>query len=250
MKLITQKRKIHDIPVLEVVAEENRYEAIPLLVYYHGWQTGKELVLTQARKLAQAGFRVIAPDAMHHGERKTGPVSAVPGVTFLSSIHYNLLEFELLINFFQELHLVTDLYVGGVSMGGITTCALLTQYPEIKAAASIMGSPQPTHYVQMIMTRARSFGGFIPRDYFASLQWVTNVDLSLAPAKIAGRPLLFWHGRQDEKIPFVETASFYESIRQEPYATKVEMIESNEGHLVKGETMEQITDFFKKSLEN
>ena len=58
MKLAVRKRKIGNIPVLEVVPEEMIYEPLPLIIYYHGWQTSKELVLTQGRKLAREGFRV------------------------------------------------------------------------------------------------------------------------------------------------------------------------------------------------
>lgn len=63
MKLAVRKRKIGNIPVLEVVPEEMIYEPLPLIIYYHGWQTSKELVLTQGRKLAREGFRVVLPDA-------------------------------------------------------------------------------------------------------------------------------------------------------------------------------------------
>lgn len=63
MKLAIRKRKIGNIPILEVVDENMIYEPMPLIIYYHGWQTAKELVLTQGRKLAQKGFRVVLPDA-------------------------------------------------------------------------------------------------------------------------------------------------------------------------------------------
>ena len=63
----------------------------------------KELSLTQARKLAHEGFRVILPDAMNHGERKTGPISTIPSITFWSSIQYNLIEFPVIIHHFHKL---------------------------------------------------------------------------------------------------------------------------------------------------
>lgn len=69
MKLTIRKRTLGTIPLLEVVQKENRNELLPLIVYYHGWQSSKELVLTQGRKLAQAGFRVLLPDAANHGDR-------------------------------------------------------------------------------------------------------------------------------------------------------------------------------------
>lgn len=40
------KRQIQAIPVLEVVPESLRHQALPLVVYYHGWRSTKELVLT------------------------------------------------------------------------------------------------------------------------------------------------------------------------------------------------------------
>lgn len=118
MKVTVRKRQIGAIPVLEVVPEDLVYEAVPLVVYYHGWQTRKELVLTQGRKLAAKGMRVILPDADNHGERLR-PVSPIISQTFWSSIYSNLFEFEYLLDYFRKLNLVTDkIGVGGVSMGG------------------------------------------------------------------------------------------------------------------------------------
>ena len=38
MKIAVRKRKIGNIPVLEVVPEHLIYEPLPLIIYYHGWQ--------------------------------------------------------------------------------------------------------------------------------------------------------------------------------------------------------------------
>ncbi|MGM0156991.1 lipase/esterase [Enterococcus sp. AZ191] len=89
MSPLILKRTVKNIPLLEVVLEELRDEKIPIVIYYHGWQTSKELVLTQGRKFAKKGIRVLLPDAMNHGERKQ-PVSSVPSYTFWSSIYGNL----------------------------------------------------------------------------------------------------------------------------------------------------------------
>ena len=76
---------------------------------------------------------------MNHGERKTGPISTIPSITFWSSIQYNLIEFPVIIHHFHKLGLIKENWigVGGVSMGGITTSALMTQHPEIQAAACL-----------------------------------------------------------------------------------------------------------------
>lgn len=106
MKIAVRHRSIERIPVLEVVSEESRSEALPLLIYYHGWQSSKELVLTQARKIARLGVRVILPDAMFHGERKLGEPSSIPSVTFWSSIQHNILEFSVLVRFFEKKQMI------------------------------------------------------------------------------------------------------------------------------------------------
>ncbi|MFK4566913.1 fermentation-respiration switch protein FrsA (DUF1100 family) [Enterococcus sp. UD-01] len=249
MKISIRHRFIKKIPVLEVVAEDNKMQPLPLVVYYHGWQSAKELSLTQARKLARKGIRVILPDAMNHGERKTGPISPIPSITFWSSIQYNIIEFSQLIRYFDKLGLILDqqIGVGGVSMGGITTCALLTQHPEIKVAASMMGTPQPLRYIERVMERAAEMDYFVPEDLPLLLDWVSNYDLSKAPDKLAERPVLFWHGTKDPKIPYEDMADFYEEIKAEPYAKNSRFITGEEeGHLVKGEMMDVVADWFEQ----
>lgn len=244
MKLTIRKRILGTIPLLEVVQEEKRNDLLPLVVYYHGWQSSKELVLTQGRRLAQAGFRVLLPDAANHGDRKQ-PITKIPSLTFWQSIQTNLFEFGYIVNHFEKLGLVDErIAVGGVSMGGITTCALLTQHPEIKVAACVMGSPKPIAYRERIFEHATRLGRFFPKDYESLLAWVPHYDLSLQPEKIAGRPVLFWHGNQDEIVPFSDTAEF---IAKNPYPN-ITFIEENEAHLVKTATMDKITQFFMNEL--
>jgi dienelactone hydrolase len=251
MKLSIRHRYIKKIPMLEVTPEELKNEPLPLIVYYHGWQSTKELSLTQARKLAQKGLRVILPDAMNHGERKSGPISTIPSVTFWSSIQYNILEFAAIIRHFQKQELITNnsIGVGGVSMGGITTCALMTQHPEIKAAACIMGTPYPSRYIQRVMTHAKELKVFVPQDLPLSLSWVTAYDLSQQPETINERSMLFWHGTQDKKIPYEDMANFQTLIAEQSYAQKVQFITGeNQPHLITGTTMNQVAAFFEKEL--
>lgn len=244
MKLTIRKRTLGTIPLLEVVEQEKRNELLPLIVYYHGWQSSKELVLTQGRRLAQAGFRVLLPDAANHGDRKQ-PITKIPSLTFWQSIQTNLFEFGYIVNHFQKLGLVDDrIGVGGVSMGGITTCALLTQHQEIKVAACVMGSPKPVDYRERIFRYAEELGRYYPADYESLLAWIPHYDLSLQPQKIAERPVLFWHGNQDVIVPYDDTAEFVAANPQD----NITFIEEDEAHLVRVATMEKIRDFFVKEM--
>ena len=245
MKLTIRKRTLGNIPLLEVVPTNQRNEKLPLIIYYHGWQSVKELNLTQARYLAREGFRVLLPDAVNHGERKQ-PVSNIPSLTFFQSIHSNLFEFSFIIDHFRKIGFVDDVIgVGGTSMGGITTCALLTHHPEIKAAACLMGSPKLLAYQERIVQHATRLNRHLPEDYFDLLSWIPNYDLSLRPETLQGRPLYIWHGIQDQIVPYDHVAEFAEEQKDTP---NIYFTDEEEEHLVKTSTMRDVTTFFVNEL--
>lgn len=245
MPIILQ-RQIKQIPVLEVVKAAKRHEALPLIVYYHGWRSAKELVLTQARKLANAGFRVVLPDAFNHGKRLQS-VSEIPSWTFWQSIQNNLIEFDLIINYFRKLKLIyNDLIgVGGVSMGGMTTTALLTHHPEIKVAACIMGSADLIAFKEGVKIRAKQLDLPLPLEIDDLLAWLKYYDLASQMSKIDGRPLLVWHGTKDEKIPFRQVDRVFGNLKQSNIDYRVTQ---DATHIVKIPLMNEITDFFVKHL--
>lgn len=250
VKVSVLARDINTIPVLEVVNEKLRKEILPIVIFYHGWKSNKELVLTQARKLAQQNIRVVLPDAQNHGKRKQ-PISSIPSFTFWNSIQANLAEFSVLLNFYDKVKLLDKEHigVGGYSMGGITTSALLVRHPEITAAACIMGSPAPSVYAKRVRDSANKYGLFVPDDLAEMTSWIANYDLNLQPQAINNRPLLIWHGTKDERIPYSEPADFYQKIKNEAYAQNVDfLVGIDEGHLVNIELMNKIADFFKENI--
>lgn len=245
LNLTIRKRLLGTIPLLEVVPREQRNEQLPLIIYYHGWQSAKELNLTQARYLAREGFRVLLPDAMNHGERKQ-PVSQIPSLTFFQSIHTNLFEFDFIVDHFRKIGFVNDVIgVGGTSMGGITTCALLTHHPEIQAAACLMGSPKLLAYQERIAKHANRLHRYMPQDYFELLKWIPDYDLSLRPETLQGRPFYIWHGKQDKIVPYEHTVEFVEEQKGLP---NIYFTDEEEEHLVKTSTMRAVTAFFVDQL--
>ncbi len=245
MKLAIREHILGTIPLLEVIPEDKIGEKLPLIIYYHGWQSQKELTLTQGRYLARAGFRVLLPDAFNHGERRN-PMTDIPSLTFWQSIHTNLFEFGYLVNAMKKKGLVEDqIGVGGVSMGGMTTAALLTHHPEIKAAACVMGTPKLVAYRERIFKHASQMDRFFPEDYNHLLSWIPEYDLSLNTDKIAGRPLLFWHGTKDVVVPYDHVVEFIEENKDKD---NIQFIDEDEEHLVKPETMAKITHFFVEAM--
>ena len=247
MKLTIRKRMINEIPALEVVPSEFSSKKLPLVIFYHGWQTSKELLLTQARKIAQKGYRVILPDAMFHGERKKWERASTPSFTFWTSIQYNIMEFNVIVDYFKKNDWLGDypIIIGGYSMGGITTAALMRQHSDISLGTIIMGTPTPNSYFNHMKQRIKKERNIqVPPDLTRLLNWLPDYDLGLAPETINGRPLLIWHGTQDPKIPYSEAFNFYEKIKHEPFAQQVHFITGqDEGHLVTPDLMARIADF-------
>ena len=161
-----------------------------------------------------------------------------------------MIEFPVIIHHFHKLGLIKENWigVGGVSMGGITTSALMTQHPEIQAATCLMGTPYPARYIQRVIQRAKEFAIFVPKDLPLLLSWVHQYDLSQTPERLQERPMLFWHGTEDEKIPYEDMADFEQLVSGKTYARNTQFItEIGERHLVKGETMDLVVDFFKEA---
>lgn len=93
------------------------------------------------RSLAQAGFRVVMPDAPDHGARFMGNEQARLG-QFWHILHGSLTEFAGLRDALYEAGLVAEnrLAVAGASMGGMTALGIMTRHPEVKSVACLMGS--------------------------------------------------------------------------------------------------------------
>ncbi|WP_251898233.1 alpha/beta fold hydrolase [Lactiplantibacillus paraplantarum] len=240
------KQYLQDIPILEVTATKHSSQPLPLVVFYHGWQSNKELVLTQARKLARKNLRVALPDAINHGERHQ-TVSQIPSFTFWNSIQGNLAEFDAIIDHYQQKGLILNqqIGVGGYSMGGMTTSALLTHHPEIKAATIIMGTPNLNAYAQLVRQHATAHHLYIPDDLALLTSWLDHYDLNMQPETIDHRPILFWHGTEDERIPYTQARDFFDRVHTASYAEQVAFITGYRAtHLVKVPLMNKIANFF------
>lgn len=245
------QQMIQDVPILEVSPEESFHKQLPLVIFYHGWRSSKELVLTQARKLAQKNIRVVLPDAMNHGQR-VADISSIPSFTFWNSIQGNLVEFSLIRDYYKDKDLIKDgkVGVGGYSMGGMTTGALLTAHPEITAATIIMGTPDLALYAKLVRQDAKRRGIYVPEDLERLTSWINDYDLSQHPEKINHRPLLFWHGTNDYRIPYRQSKDFFDRVHGESYADQVAFITGYKaGHLVETRLMDKIANFFQYYLE-
>lgn len=246
--------KINKIPSLVVVNSEEKDEALPLLIYYHGFTSAKEHNLPFAYMLAEKGYRVVLPDSMYHGEREADISALERQISFWDIVLKNVHELQEIIDFFAERGQIQQERIGiaGTSMGGITTTAALTQYPQIKTAAVLMGSPKITDYAKVLVQGMEKTGGLPVSDLMIDqlYEQLKLYDLSAHMEKLAQRPLLFWHGESDNVVPFEHAYTFYETAK-ETYRDQndVQFIkEANRGHKVSRYAILQTVAWFEKQL--
>lgn len=239
-------KKHEGLPFLEVIEENRIEEPLPLIFFYHGWTGRKENVLTQGYELAKRGFRVVLPEALFHGERAEGPVESHQ-LQFWQIIEKSIEELPKLVKFYAEEDLIDGdkVAVSGLSMGGITTCAMFTVYPWIKCAVCLEGTPNPVAFAKLLVDNLPGIEN-VPEDYIhEQLSGLNQIDLSLNPENINNRPLHFWHGTADNMVPYDLTKKFFDEVQGKPYAKNVTMTTTpGAGHKVSFDTTVEMADKF------
>ncbi len=241
-------KQIEGLPVLEVVARKYRTQSLPLIVFYHGWTGCKERVLTEGYELAKRGFRVVLPDAKFHGQRQSGPVTG-HRQEFWQIVASSVKELPLLVDYYRQTSGIKDDLVGvsGLSMGAITTCALLTVYDWIKAGVSLMGSPCPTAFARQLLEELPGLAD-IPASFVEQqLAQLELIDLSKHPERIAGRPVHFWHDTADQMVPYAPDKAFFDSIQGKDYARNTSFTTTTgQGHKVNYATAVEMAEKFEE----
>lgn len=211
--------KINMIPSLVIVDAKKVTEALPIIVYYHGFTSAKEHNLPLAYLMAEKGYRVVLPDSIYHGERELEISALKRQISFWDIVLKNVDELQEIIDFFANQDLILNHRIGiaGTSMGGITTTAALTQYPQIKVAAVLMGSPKITTYAKTLVQSLKKTGNLpVPDEMIDQLyEQLKQYDLSLQVEKLKERPLLFWHGESDAVVPFDHAYTFYDEAKMD-----------------------------------
>ncbi len=254
--ILVDKQKIADIPVLHVVKEELKEESLPFIMFIHGFTSAKEHNLHYGYLLAEAGFRVVLPDALYHGEREDSNVAQQElNFRFWDIVINEIEELEFIKNDLVSKGLIDSNRIGvvGTSMGGITTLGALTKYDWVNAAVSLMGSPFYEKFLQGQIAELKRVGVTIPlseeqlEEQYVKLR---TYDLSLQPEKLSDRPLLFWHGEKDEVVPFHFTYQFYNEVKtQYENQERIQFIVDKEAdHKVSREGLLATIDWFKTYL--
>lgn len=250
--IIIDEKQFGNHSILEIVEQQHLKEKLPIVIFYHGWTDYKDYGVSMGVQLAKRGMRVIIPDQLFHGNRAEQPLQ---GLEIWQIIGANVQEFPELVNYYRHQGLVDEqkIAVAGYSMGGMTVYVLVKHFPEITAAVSLMGNPNPIQFAEWSLTSIWMQDKVMPSNveelWAQMLPQLTQLSLAAEPQKIAGRALLIWHGTEDDKVPYDLNHAFYESIKDEEYAKQVEWLETvGAKHIVPFSILEQSADFLAKHL--
>jgi len=244
MMIEIEVRQLGDHEIVHAVPAGKRSESLPVVIFYHGFTSSKLVYSYFAVALAQAGFRVVMPDAPDHGARFTGDEKARLG-QFWPILHGNLTEFAALRDALYLAGLVADkrLAVAGASMGGMTALGIMTRHPEVKCVASLMGSGYFTSLARTL------FPPLQPEAFAAMVSPLADWEVKTALPRLADRPLLLWHGEEDDVVPAGETFRLQQALRQEGLDKNLTCLwEAGVKHRITPTALDATVAFFRQHL--
>lgn len=237
-------RHFGDHESVHAVPAGKRSQPLPVIIFYHGFTSSKLVYSYFAVALAQAGFRVVMPDAPDHGARFTGDEQARLG-QFWPILHGNLTEFAALRDGLYQAGLVADkrLAVAGASMGGMTALGIMARHPEVKCVASLMGSGYFTSLARTL------FPPLQPETFDAMVSPLADWEVTTALPRLADRPLLLWHGEADDVVPAAETFRLQQALQQEGLDKNLTCLwEAGVKHRITPTALDATVAFFRQHL--
>lgn len=214
---------------------------LPTVLFYHGFLSSKLVYSYVGVALAQAGLRVVIPDAPEHGARFTGNEQSRLG-QFWQILYGNLTEFSGLRDALYETGLVSDnrLAVAGASMGGMTALGIMTHHPEVKSVACLMGSGYFTSLAKTL---------FPPQDLTKMTAMLAEWEVTRALPRLADRPLLLWHGDADDVVPPDETRRLQQALQREELDGNLTCLwEAGVRHRITPTALDATVAFFRQHL--
>lgn len=253
-----KQKTIQDIPLLELVDDSIENEELPTVVFFHGWTNVKESVLVNGFELAKRGMRALLPEAYLHGERDETGHATDDNLIFWEVVAHNLQELPIILDDYLNKSMIDQNRIGvtGLSMGGITTSAALTQYNWIKAAVVLMGSPSPIPFSKWLLESNHyasvSAGDILNNpdiDIDQTVEKLKEISLDVYPERINSRPVHFWHGTMDEEVPFELTEQFIQAHTNDTYGKNITFtIGEGVPHKVPYDISVKMAEYFKNQL--
>jgi len=225
-------------------------QPLPCVVFYHGFTSSKLVYSYFAVALAQAGFRVIMPDAPDHGARFSGNAERRLR-QFWQILQGNLEEFAALRDALHQRNLIEDnrLAVGGASMGGMTALGIMTRHPEVRCVASLMGSGYFTSLARTLFPPLEVTNVAQQETFDAILAPLAKWEVTDQLERVADRPLLLWHGEADDVVPAAESFRLQQALADEQRDARLTTLwEAGVAHRITPQALEATVGFFSRHL--
>lgn len=242
--------RLSGIDVLQATPSGKQSHPLPTIFFFHGYTSSKEVYSYFGYALAEAGFRVIIPDAAMHGARYDGD-EARRLRHFWDILQFNVQELPRLVDESRQRGWILDEQIGvaGASLGGMTALASMARYPWISAVAAFMASGYFSDLSRSLFPPI-PVGSPGSEDLLRQLaQTLAAYDISSREAQLANRPLLLWHGDADDVVPARESARLYETLKANNLHTQVTYLtESGVAHRITPLALNAGCAFFKRHL--
>ncbi|MDF7679996.1 esterase [Enterobacteriaceae bacterium ESL0689] len=225
--------------VLHACPQQAMDNPLPCVVFYHGFTSSKLVYSYFAVALAQAGLRVIMPDAVDHGSRFDGDEN-LRMQRFWPILLQNMAEFPALRKAIIAQGWLQDnrLAVAGASMGGMTALGIMAHHPDLKSAVSLMGSGYFTDLSQTLYP-----------SHFTNTEQLAQWEISHRLEALASRPLLLWHGDQDDVVPVTQTQRLESALKENGLASLLSCIyQKGVRHRITPEALAATVAFLQKTL--
>lgn len=216
---------------------------LPTLFFYHGFLSSKLVYSYFAVALAQAGYRVIMPDADQHGARFNGNENQRIE-QFWSILRHSIDEFPQWHQWVAEKAWIAgdNVAVAGASMGGMTALGIMARQPEVRAVACLMGSGYFTSLAQRLYPPALKAR---PQAIAALTPYTVEHQLE----RIGNRPLLLWHGVEDDVVPASETLRLQQALASRQLDAHLTcLLEAGVKHRITPQALSATTQFFERYL--
>lgn len=238
------------IECLHATPAGKQQQALPTIIFYHGFTSSKEVYSYFAVTLAQAGFRVVLPDADQHGARYDGD-SDFRLTHFWEILRRNIDELPQLEAALRQQDLIAEgrFGVAGASMGGMTALGAMARYPQINSVACMMGSGYFSSLSHSLFPPLEARTPDQQQALAQRLAPLAEYDVSHQLETLANRPLLLWHGEADEVVPVAETVRLEKALRETSLDQRLTFLtEKGMGHRISPPALTAIVAFFKHHL--
>ncbi len=202
----TTREEANGIPFLKF--RPKGYEGLlPTVIFYHGWHSSKEFIRFKAMTIAGYGYQVIAPDALHHGERDAIDHDNPQNLNkyLWKIILQSIKESKQFIDTIVSEHEADATRIGimGSSMGAITAGGVLVENPDAKCLIGLNGT---FAWQEAIKRKHMPAASNENKEMIKYYDPINNGD------KVKEKAILILHGVGDTSVPIETQRLFYNQV--------------------------------------